>query len=149
MDLSPPPFHSSPSGLWAFHSGSFRQGKRQGRPGDSLGVEGRGPLLSTVALCWAPSSPVFPPGPLFAAMLSGDDFFYLEWRWVGISITGAPPFAPSFSFLLLCLWIGSNELGGGAMKVKTWGVRWNRVLDGSVKDCCEESRDSSSGLLCL
>lgn len=78
MDFSPPPFHSSPSwyGLWAFHIGSFRQGKRQGRPGDSLGVEGRGPLLSTVALCCAPSSPVFPPGPFFALMLSGDDFLF-------------------------------------------------------------------------
>ena len=78
MDFSPPPFHSSPSWyeLWAFHIGSFRQGKRQGRPGDSLGVEGRGPLLSTVALCCAPSSPVFPPGPLFALMLSGDDFLF-------------------------------------------------------------------------
>lgn len=85
MDFSPPPFHSSSSWyvLWAFCIGSIWQGERQGCPGYSLGVEGRGPcgLLSSAPLCCAPSSPVFPRGPFFrcTALLSGDDF-YLEWR---------------------------------------------------------------------
>lgn len=49
MDFSPPPFHSSSSWyvLRAFHIGSFWQGERQGRPGDSLSVEGRGPPLQS------------------------------------------------------------------------------------------------------
>lgn len=50
------------------------------------------------------------PSRLFfrcTALLSRDDF-YLPWG--GATVMGAPPFALSFSFLLLCLWVGPNEL---------------------------------------
>lgn len=116
MDFSPPPSHSSSRWcvLWAFRIGSFWQGERQGRPGDSLGVEGRGPCICSPLRLFALPPPLqsFLQAPFPAAVLSGYDF-YLE---LGVVVdfplvTGAPPFAPSFSFLLLCLWIGLNELG--------------------------------------
>lgn len=82
-------------------------------------------------------------GRLLFGVRGGDD-----------SVTG-PTVALCFFFLLLCLWIGPNELGKGRKKKKKqwkWkpkeGMRWSRVLDSFVENCCKESRDLSSGLFC-
>lgn len=68
-------------------------------------------VLSTEAFCFAPSSPIVLSRPFFrcVALLSGD-YFYLELGVIVILSLG-PTVALSFSFLLLCLLIGPNELG--------------------------------------
>lgn len=113
MDFSPPPFLSSSSWyvLWAFCLGRFWQGERQGRPGDSLRVEGRGPCGCSSLMLFAVSLLSNGLSRLFfrcASLLSGDDF-YLELG-VLVILSRGTTVALSFSFLLLCLWTGPNEL---------------------------------------
>lgn len=128
MDFPPPPFHlvSSWYVLWALWVGSFWKCQHQGHLSDSLCVTGGGTLrrpgsqLPAFA-CFSPSSPMLPPGPSSALLLSVDDF-YLYLLGVGVRVspplTLTPQFAPSVSVQLLCLWIVQRSCKN-AMKVKT------------------------------